>query len=221
MGRDTLGEGVIALLFLVPVTWSASRWGLVPGISAALTATLCFDFLFIPPFFSFTVANLEGWLVLLIFLGVAIVVVERFQASLNQAREATTMYEFSLALSGQRTQESTAQAAARYIQQFYQADLVKVIYHPGQSTATLVVSEPEGMARNEKPDRIVPVMDARDLTGEIQIWRGKNADLPAEDNRLLKNFAWQVARTLNQTRPLDNNRSGNGISAQTPELSEA
>ena len=49
IGRDTLGEAVIALLYLVPVTWSANRWGQLPGISAALTAALAFDFLFIPP----------------------------------------------------------------------------------------------------------------------------------------------------------------------------
>ena len=62
IGRDTLGEAVIALVYLVPVTWSAYRWGQLPGISAALTAALAFDFLFIPPFYTFAVARLEGHL---------------------------------------------------------------------------------------------------------------------------------------------------------------
>ena len=106
IGRDTLGEAVIAMLYLVPVTWSANRWGQLPGISAALTAALAFDFLFIPPFYTFAVARLEGWLVLAIFLGVAIVVVERIQASLSQAREAVFMYEMSAAICGQRTPRS-------------------------------------------------------------------------------------------------------------------
>ena len=35
IGRNTLGEAVIALLYLVPVAWSANRWGQLPGISAA------------------------------------------------------------------------------------------------------------------------------------------------------------------------------------------
>jgi hypothetical protein len=69
IGRDTLGEAVIALIYLVPVAWSANRWGQLPGISAALAAALAFDFLFIPPFYTFAVARLEGWLVLAIFLG--------------------------------------------------------------------------------------------------------------------------------------------------------
>ena len=40
IGRNTLGEAVIALLYLVPVAWSANRWGQLPGLSAALAAAL-------------------------------------------------------------------------------------------------------------------------------------------------------------------------------------
>ena len=64
IGRSVLGEAVIALLYLAPIAWSASKWGQAAGVSAALTAALCFDFLFIPPFFTFAVGSLEGWLVL-------------------------------------------------------------------------------------------------------------------------------------------------------------
>lgn len=46
--RDVVGEGVIALVFLTPVTWAAYHWGLAAGMSAALTAALTFDFFFIP-----------------------------------------------------------------------------------------------------------------------------------------------------------------------------
>ena len=53
IGRDTLGEAVIALLYLVPVSWSVSRWGQGAGMSAALTAALTFNFFFIPPFYTF------------------------------------------------------------------------------------------------------------------------------------------------------------------------
>ena len=59
--------------------------GMIAGLSAALAAALCFDFLFIPPFYTLVVGSLEGWLVLVIFLGVAILVVERIQTSLTQS----------------------------------------------------------------------------------------------------------------------------------------
>jgi K+-sensing histidine kinase KdpD len=51
IGRNVLGEAVISLLYLAPIAWSANKWGQAAGMSAALTAALCFDFLFIPPFY--------------------------------------------------------------------------------------------------------------------------------------------------------------------------
>jgi len=113
IGRDVLGDAVICLLYLAPIAWSASKWGQLAGMSAALTAALCFDFLFIPPFYTFAIGSLEGWLVLAIFLGIAIVVVGRIQESFSQARQATFMYELSSALANARTQDAVARIVAR------------------------------------------------------------------------------------------------------------
>ncbi len=174
IGRDALGEGVIALLYLVPITWSASRWGLIPGISAALAATLCFDFLFIPPYLTLAVGNLEGWLVLAIFLGVATIVVELIQSSLSKANEAILMYELSSALNSQRTQEAIAMTVALQIQQLYQTTLVKVTYRSEKPSANIIVNLPSGVEGKGKPDkgipdRILPIMNTWGLMGEIQI----------------------------------------------------
>ena len=199
IGRDTLGEAVIALVYLVPVAWSANRWGQLPGISAALTAALAFDFLFIPPFYTFAVERLEGWLVLAIFLGVAIWVVERIQTSLTKAREAVFMYEMSAVLCGQRTPEAVAYAVARQIQQLFQAMLVNVIFYPGKHLPDIVVSEPKDGMGKGRPDRVLPVVNSWGLVGEIQIWRGPYSELPPEDGRLLQNFALQTARAFERT----------------------
>jgi len=199
IGRDTLGEAVIALVYLVPVAWSANRWGQLPGLSAALTAALAFDFLFIPPFFTFAVERLEGWLVLVIFLGVAIWVVERIQTSLTWAREATFMYEMSAALCGQRTPEAVAYTVAKQIQQLYQAMLVNVIFNPEKNIPSIVVSEPNGGSAKGRPDRDLPIVNSWGLVGEIQIWRGIYSELPPEDGRLLQNFALQTARAFERT----------------------
>lgn len=106
--RSVLGEAVISLLYLAPIAWSASKWGQLSGVSAALTAALLFDFLFIPPFYTFVVGNLEGWLVLVIFFAIAIVVVGRIQDSLSKAHEAIFMYELSSALYSARTEDAVA-----------------------------------------------------------------------------------------------------------------
>ena len=196
IGRDTLGEAVIALLYLLPVAWSAYQWGQLPGITAALTAALAFDFLFIPPFYTFAIARLEGWLVLAIFLGVAVIVVGRIQASITKAREATFMYELCAVLSGAHTLEAVALILAREIQQLFQASLVRVSYRPRDSASSMFFSQPEDTVMNIRPDRVLPILNAWGLVGEIQIWRGLFGELPSEDSALLQNFASQAARAF-------------------------
>jgi two-component system sensor histidine kinase KdpD len=216
IGRNTLGEAVIALLYLVPVAWSANRWGQLPGISAALTAALAFDFLFIPPFFTFAVERLEGWLVLVIFLGVAIWVVERIQTSLTQAREAVFMYEMSAALCGQRTPEAVAYTVAKQIQQLYQAMRVNVIFNPEKQVPAIVASEPKGGMTKSRPDRDLPIVNSWGLVGEIQIWRGLYSELPPEDGRLLQNFALQTARAFERTSQFEAENRLKGMPASSP-----
>jgi K+-sensing histidine kinase KdpD len=216
IGRQTLGEAVIALLYLVPVAWSAGRWGLGPGLSAALAAAMCFDFLFIPPFNTFAIGNLEGWLVLAIFLGVAVLVVERIQASLIKAHEAVFMYELSSALGGKRTQEAVARTVAQQIRQLFQAGLVRVSFQAENRSPSVVIGEPKDAFPTGEPDRAIPVENAWGLVGEIQIWRGEYADLPTEDSRLLRNFAAQTAQGLERTRILESRDLPNGLAPKVP-----
>lgn len=210
-GRNTLGEAVIALLFLVPVAWSANKWGQLPGISAAISAALVFDFLFIPPYYTFAVARLEGWLVLAIFLAVTILVVGRIQESLTKAHEAVFMYELSSALTGLRTQNAVAHTVARELQQLFQADLVNVIFYTQDHAVNIVASEPVDGIGKKQPDRVIPILNSWGLAGEIQIWRGAYLDLPPVDGRLLQNFASQIARALERTQQPEKEMRVNGL----------
>jgi len=213
IGRNVLGEAVISLLYLAPIAWSASKWGQASGISAALTAALCFDFLFIPPFYTFVVGSLEGWLVLVIFFAIAIVVVGRIQDSLSKAREATFMYELSSALSNVRAQDAVAHIVARYIRQLFQASLVNVTFQQSKQSPRIAVSEPMDGAEKGQPDRILPILNAWGLVGEIQIWHGEFGDLPSEDSHLLQNFASQAASAFERTYSLEMEKTGNGSTA--------
>jgi K+-sensing histidine kinase KdpD len=203
IGRATLGEAVIALIFLVPVSWSAARWGQAAGICAAVAAALIFDFFFIPPFLTFNVGSLEGWLVLAIFLAVAILVVGRIQIGLTRARlserDAVFMYELSNSLSGLRTQEAVVHALARQLQQTFNAALVEVCIQPDNTKQSIVVKAPPDGVEEGKPDRILPILVSPGLLGEIRIWRG-NGWLPSEDSRLLQNFTTQAILALERAR---------------------
>jgi K+-sensing histidine kinase KdpD len=213
IGRDVLGEAVISLLYLAPIAWSANKWGQAAGVSAALTAALCFDFLFIPPFYTFAVGSLEGWLVLFIFFAVAIVVVGRIQDSLSKAREATFMYELSSALANVRTQDAVAHTVARYIRQLFQASLVNVTFQQSKQSPRIAVSEPLDGTGKIQPDRILPILNAWGLVGEIQIWQGEFGDLPAADSHLLQNFTSQAARAFEHTHSPEMEKTGNGSTA--------
>jgi K+-sensing histidine kinase KdpD len=215
VGRNEIGEGVIALIYLMPVIWSGYRWGQGPGMSAALAAALAFDFFFIPPFDTFTIGSLEGWLVLAIFLAVAVILIGRFEAVLSKARQATFMYELSSALANTRTQDAVAHTAARYIQQLFQAQLVNVIFRqPTGESPRIAVSEPHDGQGKGKPDCLLPILNAWGLIGEIQIWRGEYGNLPSEDNPLLQNFAVQTAKALERTQPVINKETANGFASK-------
>ena len=204
IGRNMLGEAVIALLYLVPVIWSAARWGKVPGIASALTAALLFDYFFIPPFHTFTVGSIEGWVVLVIFLAVAGIVVGRIQSILAKAQasehDAVLMYELSAMLATSASQEAIAQSVARFLQQHYLAELVMISIQPHGQTAEIAAYEPQYARLKGKPDRVLALLDTWGLIGEIQIWRGE-IDLPAADSRIFQNFTWQIAQVLKRTLP--------------------
>src|SRR5215813_3929543 len=64
----------ISLVFLTAVLVSAVAWGLWPSLFAALASVLAYNFFFIPPLYTLTVADPENILTLCFFLIVAVIV---------------------------------------------------------------------------------------------------------------------------------------------------
>jgi K+-sensing histidine kinase KdpD len=222
IGRDVLGEAVIALLYLVPVGWSAAKWGQGAGVCAAVFAALFFDYFFIPPFYTFVVGRLESWLVLIIFLIVSIVVIGRIQSSLIKAqtseREALCMYEISTSLAGLRSREAVVQALARNLQLMFQSELVEVYVQPGEKSPPILASAPPVKKTGCPPDRILPILAPPSLLGEIRIWRGYGW-LPGEGSRLLSSISTQTSLALERARLAEAeemvNSASNTLKAET------
>jgi two-component system, OmpR family, sensor histidine kinase KdpD len=205
VGRDTLGETVIALLYILVVGWITASWGQWPGIISAVLSALCFDFFFIPPFYTFAVGELEGWLVLAIYLAVAILIVGRIQSGLSKAeaseRDAIFMYELSAVLAGLHTRDDIVNILAKHLQRMFGAELVEVSLQPSGQSQFISVSVPTDGSTSTEPDLMLPIMgiSAPRLIGEIHIWRG-HGWLPPEDGRLLRNFTTQVALALERAQ---------------------
>jgi hypothetical protein len=79
---------------------------------------------------------------------------------------------------------------------------------------SIVVSQPGDVERESQPDRILPILNAWGLVGEIQIWRGAHVELPPEDSRLLQNFASQTARALERTQQIDTEQPVKGLTSK-------
>ena len=206
IGRNALGETVIALLYILVVGWVTASWGQWPGIISAVLSALCFDFFFIPPFYTFAVGELEGWLVLAIYLVVAILIVGRIQSGLSKAeaseRDAIFMYELSAVLAGLRTRVDIVNTLAKHLQQMFSAELVEVSLQPSGQSQFISARVPADSSTSTKPDLMLPIMgiSVPGLIGEIHLWQG-HGWLPPEDGRLFRNFATQVALALERTQP--------------------
>ena len=64
--HDQLSTTTVALALVLAVLFIATLWGRGPGIVAAVFGMLCFNF-FLPPLYTFTIANPEKWVALAAF----------------------------------------------------------------------------------------------------------------------------------------------------------
>ena len=197
--RPLLGEAVIAMLYLLTVGWFTSHAGPLPGLSAAVAASILFAFFFIPPFFTFAVGSVEGWLMLVIFVLVAVLLVDRFQAGLARARareqEARWLAELSLALVGRASRAALAAAMAEGLQQLYQAAQVQVLFFAEGEAPAITAQAPDQLPPPARPSHVVPMVAARRMIGEIRLWNAPGL-APAEAGQVLERVAGQVTLAL-------------------------
>ncbi|MGH6817162.1 MAG: DUF4118 domain-containing protein [Methylovirgula sp.] len=105
--RQTFAVSNLALVFLVGVLMSAVNFGLWPSLFACLASVLAFNFFFLPPLYTFTIADPEN-VVALFFFGVVAVIASNLMARLRaqaiaaqrRARITEELYLFSRKLAG-------------------------------------------------------------------------------------------------------------------------
>lgn len=92
----------VALTFLVMVLWVAAYWGFRFSVFLAVVATLAFNYYFLPPIGTFTVADPQNWVALLAFLvtaGIASQLADRARRQTLDAnqrrRDVERLYAFS------------------------------------------------------------------------------------------------------------------------------
>jgi two-component system, OmpR family, sensor histidine kinase KdpD len=78
----------VALTLVLAILAVATWWGLEVASAMALAATLCFNYFFLPPIGTLTIADPQNWIALVVFLITAIVASKLSSSAKQQAKEA-------------------------------------------------------------------------------------------------------------------------------------
>src|SRR2546422_5162268 len=123
----------IAMTFLLATLGVATAWGLLEAIIASVAGMLCVNFFFLPPIFTFYLADTQNWVALFVFLVTAVVASQLSTSVKQRALEATRrreemerLYELSRALMLVDKQSSTAGQISQRIAQVFAVDGVAV-----------------------------------------------------------------------------------------------
>jgi len=112
----------IALAFLLAVLGISTVWGLRHAVVMAVIATLAFNFFFLPPLGTFTIADPQNWVALLAFLITAVTASELSERARREALNANErrhdlerLYAFSQLLLSSDNPAELLNAIPRYI----------------------------------------------------------------------------------------------------------
>lgn len=123
----------VALSYLLAILLLATQWGIVEATTASIAAMLCFNFFFLPPVGTFTIADPQNWVALFAFLATAIVASQlsgrarrrEIDAAARQ-RDLERLYALSRALLLSERGAATSGDIARYVADAFELQAVGV-----------------------------------------------------------------------------------------------
>ena len=86
--RGHINSTTVALAFLLVVLFAAILWGSRPALVASVLGVICFNFFFIPPIHTFTIADPQNWVALAVFFITALTVGQLSARARRRARLA-------------------------------------------------------------------------------------------------------------------------------------
>jgi two-component system sensor histidine kinase KdpD len=78
----------VALTLLLAVLIVSARWGLAVAVSTSFISALAFNFFFLPPVLTFTIADAQNWIALFVFLFTAVMGSNLSERARREARDA-------------------------------------------------------------------------------------------------------------------------------------
>jgi two-component system sensor histidine kinase KdpD len=124
----------VALMFLVAVLLASAYWGLRYAVVLALGATAAFNFFFLPPIKTFTIADPQNWVALFAFLVTALVASNLAERARREAegakgrrREVERLYGLSQRLLASENVLELLDALPRYVRDTFSVGSVTVV----------------------------------------------------------------------------------------------
>jgi two-component system sensor histidine kinase KdpD len=167
--RLWLGIESVDLVFLTAIVVIAVRFGLWPSLFASAAASLCYNFFFLPPLFTFTIGNPNNLAAFGFFAIMAVLVSNVAARVRNQALVATrrartteALYSFSRKLAGAGTLDDVLWATAYQIASMLKVRVVLLLPDEG-SIAVKAGYPPED------------ILDEADLAAAKWAWQSDRA----------------------------------------------
>ncbi len=224
-----VNQTTVALTFLVMVQLVAFSWGLVYSVCLSLGCTLLYNYYFLPPIGSFTIAEPQNWVALLAFLVSAIFISkitesERRQSVLSEARrsEMERLYEFSNQLLMEEDMHDLPRNAPRIVASIFALDAVTLYLTEGDvayasdphrafvSMAELraIAQQPDGPRPRKDGVCIVPLVLGMRASGSIAMTADSYSDGLYDAIGSLLAIALERAAALDRFSRLEAAREG-------------
>jgi len=146
---NAIGFQSVSLVFLTAVLSSAIAWGLWPALFASMLSVLAFNFFFIPPLYTFTIADPENVVALFFFALVAVIVsnltaATRAQIVSARTRAKTTaeLYAFSRKVAAIGTLDDLLWATAFQVSSMLKLNTVLLLLDQGSGALNLASAYP-------------------------------------------------------------------------------
>jgi two-component system, OmpR family, sensor histidine kinase KdpD len=243
---DFTGYWAVALFYLLAVVLAATRLRRWPTLFLAALSALLWDFLFIPPRFTFYITHFHDFMMFGAYFVIAIVIGhlatqlrEREQAERRREQRATALYRLTRALAASRDLDQALPKVFALIKESFQSDAAVWLrdenglsrhwastFTPSSKDESVAVwafqkKQAAGRSTDTLPDAEslhVPLVSGDRAEGVLTVRLPGTPTL--EQRELLDAFAAQLALFVKKERALEESRAAQ-ISQQSQKLQKA
>lgn len=216
----------LVMIYLLGTLAVAARGHRGPAALSSALGVLAFDFFFVPPRFTFSVADAEYVFTFVVMFAVAMSISHltiRLRKEANAAREGerrtVLMHELTQALATARNAGDMLRAASEHIRRTFNASIAAFVMGPSEKfevktfDQSVTVSgkeqgvarwvydrgEPAGLGASALPSEsalYLPLLGSSGTTGVLRILPKDGRPFSLEQRRLLDSFTHQIALAL-------------------------